>query len=1167
MTARGIGVTTRLLALGLAAALSLLRPGPAGAQTFADPRFVAETVTTLTPFSPVGFTFAPDGRMFIWEKAGIVRIFKDGQLLPRAFLDISDRVNQYADRGLLGFALDPAFATNGYVYLLYTLETGPDPFSTGAKTSRLTRMTADPADPDVALEDSEVVLLGTLGTPPCSSYPAGSDCIPADSPSHSVGMLRFAPDGTLFVSHGDGANFSAVDSRALRAQDLNSYAGKLLRINPDGSPPGDNPFDDGTNSIRSRVWAYGLRNPFRFALAPTGEPYIADVGWFSYEEMNRGAGANFGWPCYEGNFGQPDYQSAFAACQALPAGAVTFPIHAYGQGTGRTIIAGAFFTGDAYPATYQGNLFFADYTAGWIRRMIFGANGAVSSVQTFATNVNGPVHLEFGPDGLLYYIALAAGQVRRVRFGPVAVASAFPDAGYSTLAVQFSSLGSLDPAGGPLSYLWEFGDGAVSTQPNPLHFYSAPGVVTFPAQLTVTDSQGTSATGTVDIVVGSLPPVATILSPAHGTVVQPGDTVLVEGAGSDPDDGPLAGASLTWVILLHHNTHVHTLSGGQGTQISFVVEDHGTGSFAYEVRLIAEDSSGLTHTTRVILPVQGIVMTGFTLIDADTDQAIPAFDPIPDGAVLNFATLPTTNLNIRANTVPGTVGSVRFGLDENPSFATESLLPYALAGDSMTGDYFAWTPALGQHVLTGTPYTGSGATGSAGTALTIGFTVVNQAPPGGNQAPVVYAGPDQAITWPTSTVALDGYGNDDGLPNPPGMLTYAWTQVGGPAGVTFGTPGAEDTTATFPGAGTYALRLTVSDTALAGTDDVVVTVNPPGPAVVSFTLINADTDQPVPGFDPIPDGAVLSFTTIGTANLSIRANTSPATVGSVRFGLDGNPSFATENLAPYALAGDSTTGDYFPWTPTLGAHTLTGTAFTGSGATGTAGPALTIGFTVMNEATGVPVVNAGPDQAITWPASQVALDATVTDDGLPDPPGALTYAWTQVGGPAGVTFGTPGAEDTTATFPGAGTYTLRLTADDGEFLGTDDVVVTVNPPGPAVVSFTLINADTDQPVPGFDPIPDGAVLSFAAIGTANLSIRANTLPSPVGSVRFALDGNPNFATENLLPYALAGDSTTGDYYAWTPTLGGHTLTGTPYAGAGATGTAGTALTIDFSVVE
>jgi glucose/arabinose dehydrogenase len=209
-----------------------------------------------------------------------VRVFKHGALLATPFIDLSAQVNQVHDRGLLGVALDANFAANGAVYLLYTFEEGGNPNDPGPKTARLTRVTADPAHPDVALPGSEVVLVGRLGYPPCDRYPAGADCLPADELSHTIGTVRVAPDGTLFVGNGDGAFYGFANALALRAQDLDSYAGKLLRITPEGRAPGDNPFDDGTQSIRSKVWASGLRNPFRFALDPqTGEPYIGDVGW------------------------------------------------------------------------------------------------------------------------------------------------------------------------------------------------------------------------------------------------------------------------------------------------------------------------------------------------------------------------------------------------------------------------------------------------------------------------------------------------------------------------------------------------------------------------------------------------------------------------------------------------------------------------------------------------------------------------------------------------------------------------------------------------------------------------------------------------------------------------------------------------------------------------
>ena len=212
--------------------------------------------------------------------------------------------------------------------------------------------------------------------------------------------------------------------------------------------------------MRSKVWAYGLRNPFRFALHPiTGEPYIGDVRWHAWEEINRGRGANFGWPCYEGNGPQPEYQAAFVHCQQLPASAITTPLYTYNHGQGNSVVGGAFYSATQYPPEYQGNYFVAEYGFQEIRRLVFDANNNVVRVETFATRVDGPVALELGPDGMLYYIALNSGEVGRIRFigngrAPIAKAKATPTVGYAPLTVSFSSVGSRDPEGGLLAYFW-----------------------------------------------------------------------------------------------------------------------------------------------------------------------------------------------------------------------------------------------------------------------------------------------------------------------------------------------------------------------------------------------------------------------------------------------------------------------------------------------------------------------------------------------------------------------------------------------------------------------------------------------------------------------------------------------------------------------------------------
>src|SRR5262245_36060697 len=166
------------------------------ADTFTDAGFAAETIATLEAFTPVGLAFAPGpgNRIFVWQKPGIVRIIKNGVLLDEPFIDISSSVNRKEDRGLLGLALDPDFATNGFVYLLYTKRVNPgdDPENDGPTTAQLTRVTADLAHPDVAIPNSEVVILGGIAS---------------TSTSHTIGTVRFAPNGTMFVGSGDGSRY------------------------------------------------------------------------------------------------------------------------------------------------------------------------------------------------------------------------------------------------------------------------------------------------------------------------------------------------------------------------------------------------------------------------------------------------------------------------------------------------------------------------------------------------------------------------------------------------------------------------------------------------------------------------------------------------------------------------------------------------------------------------------------------------------------------------------------------------------------------------------------------------------------------------------------------------------------------------------------------------
>jgi len=595
----------RLRFLLFVAVVMALVVSPLSAQiTFTDPGFANERVAS--GFSaPIGFVFAPDGRIFVWEKGGRVRIFKNGALLSTPFVDISSHVNTSGDRGLLGLALDPNFESNGFVYLAYVFENAGNPTSTAARTERVTRVQADPNNKDRALA-SETVILGSKSTLPCNP---GEDCLQDDVNAHTIDHLLFGPDGKLYLSAGDGGDWRAATTGSVRAQNLDSLNGKILRINPDGSAPGDNPFDNGTNTPHSKVYDYGLRNAYRYTFGPNGEMIIGDVGWASYEEINIGRGKNFGWPCYEGAFPQPSFQSAYTQCKNLAASGVSMPNYYYQHvaNVGGCIIMGPYLQNSPYPAQYDNQLYFADFSNKWLKRASLDSTGKITNVTSFGTNLSEPVFLSKGPDGNLYWLAIGSGTIYRIRYSgsanrpPTAVATATPSNGLSPLQVSFSSAGSSDPDGNTLTYSWNFGDGsAVSTSPNPIHSYSATGVKKFTATLTVKDTSGATGSASTVVTVGSTSPVVTIAAPANNVTVNPGALVNFNGSATDAEDGNIPATSLVWTEILHHNTHTHLIKQVTGSSGSFTADLPDTiDAYWYELDLKATDSSGVS-TTKII---------------------------------------------------------------------------------------------------------------------------------------------------------------------------------------------------------------------------------------------------------------------------------------------------------------------------------------------------------------------------------------------------------------------------------------------------------------------------------------------------------------------------------------------------------------------------------------
>lgn len=412
-----------------------------------------DLVTNLV--QPTAIDFSPDGeRMYIAEQRGVIRVVENGNLISTPFLDFRDRVNGTRDRGLLDIAVHPDFENNPYIYLIYTYDPpevnshatgtlqGPD--GKGNRAGRMTRVTADAATGYRTLvPNSEVVLIGKNSTwdnfngfvnstvdfnePPAGILSDGTnlnDFIATDSESHTVGSVEFGPDGALYVSIGDGTSYNRVDPRTVRVQDIDNLSGKILRVDPiTGQGLEGNPFYNGdTDANRSKVYHYGLRNPFRITAQPdTGNIFVGDVGWTQWEEVNAGApGSNFGWPYYEGANGTnsrtggyqdlPEAQDFYNSGQvATPS---TYALNHAASGI-NAIVLGDFYTGDTYPEEYQGDLFFNDLGQGIVRNISFDASGNITDVSTFTTDAEVVVQMVQGPDGNLYFVDLDNGTVGR----------------------------------------------------------------------------------------------------------------------------------------------------------------------------------------------------------------------------------------------------------------------------------------------------------------------------------------------------------------------------------------------------------------------------------------------------------------------------------------------------------------------------------------------------------------------------------------------------------------------------------------------------------------------------------------------------------------------------------------------------------------------------------
>ncbi len=668
------GFARRLPALLAASALAfgLLVGAPVGgvpaetANAALTSGFVDETLVSGLQ-NPTAIVFAPGGRVYVAEKRGVVKTWPSFASLedndpPAQTIDIRTDVMNFWDRGLLGLVLDPGYPASPNLYALYTYNAEPGGSAPRWPSSGDGNSDPCPSTPGatsdgcvvqnrlerISVNTSTGVSTGrtTLLTGWCQQFP-----------SHSAGSVIFGPDGMLYVSGGDGANFNGgtqdygqyggtkpdttnpvtpknpcgdepgsvgstltaptAEGGALRSQSFRRPAseaavlgGTVLRLNPaTGAAAAGNPAIGNADPIRKRIIAYGLRNPFRMTFRPgTSDLYVGDVGSFVWEEVNRipsptASVTNFGWPCHEGPLTGSYYTSvSLNLCSTLTEGNAVRPLFDYPQAghmvngdgcppispatsAGASVSGLAFYTGTDYPAQYRGALFVADYARNCIVVLPDRGDGVPQSTAIpFSSSAEGPVMLTANPDGDLMYVAFTSGEIHRFRYQPpVASFTVTPTTGSAPLLVNFNAGSSSAPAG-IASYDWDFGDGSshgsgVTTQ----HTYAAG---TWEARLTITDTNGATATTTRMVSASNNAPVVTIVQPTCTTDCwKVGDVIPLSATATDPEDGTMPASAFDWNVALWHchspsDCHEHELVHQSGVKsTSIVAPDHDAGSF------------------------------------------------------------------------------------------------------------------------------------------------------------------------------------------------------------------------------------------------------------------------------------------------------------------------------------------------------------------------------------------------------------------------------------------------------------------------------------------------------------------------------------------------------------------------------------------------------------
>ncbi len=586
----------------------------------ADAAVLPPGFNTTTTFSglalPTVFRFAPDGRVFVGEKDGVVKVFSNlSDTTPSVFADLENEVYSFVDRGLLGLAVDPQWPVRPYVYVMYSYDhilgdpapppkwgdtcagsgSGVDNGNCTA-SARVSRLTAD-ATLERIVPGSEKALVEDW----CQQFPI-----------HINGGLTFGSDGALYASHGTAAaahftdygqtgspinpcgdppvpvgaaqTIPTAEGGSLRAQDPltpnDPYTldGTVIRVDPDtGAGLPGNPLFASADANARRIVAFGLRMPFRIAPRPgANEIWVGDVGEDLREEIDRvtigGALANAGWPCYEADHVSTTY-APLDMCKNLTAlgpGAVLQPYWHYTHNTaaypgdqcsnGSSSSSGlAFYPGGAYPARYDNALFSADYARKCIYALLPGSDGLPdpTKVETLVRDQRGMTDIEIGPGGDLYFNDIIGGTISRLAYSgpnrpPDAVITADRTNGPAPLTVHFNAGSSTDPDGDPLHYEWDL-DGDGQYDDST----SATPQRTYAAgavdvRLRAIDAAGLAGTATQRITSGNSAPLVAIDLPQSTQRWSVGDTVQFSASNLDLDEGVLPASAYSWSLTLEH---------------------------------------------------------------------------------------------------------------------------------------------------------------------------------------------------------------------------------------------------------------------------------------------------------------------------------------------------------------------------------------------------------------------------------------------------------------------------------------------------------------------------------------------------------------------------------------------------------------------------------------